>query len=233
VEEQTLHLPSANTTVIVVCTAVASPFSRKGAYRAACTASIAAARSIAGPLTACRLSIRPDFEITASSTTVPCTPAALAIAGYTGRIGASSIPVDTPDDTRTGPTGRSRTTLGVAPKPTASSPNTTLVPIPPGIPTPVSKVGAGPSVRSPCGLKISLRPLSITGTAAAGMLTPLNPEDPARAACTIAGGFDSTGSATRGALDIIGNILGRHIGITTSNPANPTCTVTEPNADHR
>jgi hypothetical protein len=81
-------------------------------------------------------------------------------------------------------------------------------------------------------LKISLCPLSITGTAAAGILTPLGTDDVVRAACTITGGLDITGNATRGALDIIGNTSGRHIGIASSNPANPTCTVSDPNAVH-
>lgn len=42
----------------------------------------------------CRLSMVPALEITALTTTCPEIPAARAIAGYTGRIGASNIPAD-------------------------------------------------------------------------------------------------------------------------------------------
>ena len=38
----------------------------------------------------------PVREIIAETTTVPCVPAARAMAGYTGRIGASNIPAETP-----------------------------------------------------------------------------------------------------------------------------------------
>jgi len=68
----------------VVSTSVGDPFSRYGRYRAAFTASSAAACSTAGPLTTRALSIFPDFEITASTTTVPSVRLIFAIIGYTG-----------------------------------------------------------------------------------------------------------------------------------------------------
>ena len=93
-----------------------------------------------GPLNTRRLSILPAREMTASTTTDPSTPAALAIAGYTGRIGASSIPSETPFETRTGPTLRSGAsdTAGPCPSPIP------IIPI--GKPTGTAIPGpAGPS----------------------------------------------------------------------------------------
>ena len=88
---------------MVVCTSTGMSFNRYGLYLASRIASSAAFCNISGPLTTCRLSITPALEITASTTTVPCTPAARAIGGYTGRIGASSIPSDNPDEILSGP----------------------------------------------------------------------------------------------------------------------------------
>src|SRR5882757_295292 len=72
---------STKFTVIVVCTSVGAPFSRKGRYRAALMALIAAVCNIGDPLMTCRLSIEPVFEITASTTTLPSTCAAIAMRG--------------------------------------------------------------------------------------------------------------------------------------------------------
>jgi hypothetical protein len=43
-----------------------------------------------------KLSMVPVREMTAETTTAPCTLAALAIAGYTGRMGVRIIPAETP-----------------------------------------------------------------------------------------------------------------------------------------
>src|SRR5690348_12276564 len=83
--------PRLKTTVIVVSTATAWPFSLYGLYCHCWTASIAACVSCAGPEITCNCFTFPSAPTTACNTTVPDTFACLAIGGYTGVTMCTSI----------------------------------------------------------------------------------------------------------------------------------------------
>src|ERR1019366_3796452 len=105
--------------------------------------------------------------MTASMTTAPCTRATRAMAGYTGWIGARSIPFETPEEIRGGAIGRARSTATPGPVPT---PTRVAMPSGPG-PAPVirrfgSNVGAGPSVRLPGRIQTAI---SVEAEAAAAL----------------------------------------------------------------
>ena len=230
------HPPIRKFTVIVVSTSVGAPFSSYGEYRAPEIASIAAERSIGGPLTTRRLSTRPAFEITAAATTVPSTCAARAIAGYTGRIGDRSIPAATPEDTRIGPfligAGATRTATP-DPTPDPTSPNTpgTPVPLPIAIGPIPTTTGAGPSSREiPTGIRggaVNIRPaVAIADTGFAAV--------PRASNRTGTGAFGTTnGSTTRGASTPNRIRSGRSKGAITNAAAIPTCNTTDPAQVHR
>jgi hypothetical protein len=153
----------------------------------------------------------------------------LAIAGYIGWIGVSSIPADTPEETFTGPIGADRTTETPGP----------AVPIPTNSPPRIAEpiwipvtIGSGPGsvpvgrVSSPC-----------TRSTGAGRTAAMLIADTELAASvstrTGGGGGGGTGSASRGTSTNIGSASGCSSGIATSSPAIANWKIVEPTAVQR
>jgi hypothetical protein len=164
----------------------------------------------------------------ASITTVPCTPAAFAIGGYVSRIGASSIPAETPSDIFTffGGAATAATTWTTEPLLAELTPSGT----PAGIPGPVIAICRAGSGR------ISI----IVGIRRGGVV-----EIPSRgteglaetelAVCRTTTGFGLRieGSVTRGASVRKDSRSGCNIGRVTKAPNAATCKKIEVNAVHR
>src|SRR6202000_341087 len=128
------------------------------------------------------------------TTTVPCKPTAFAIAGYTGRIGAISIPCKTPVETLTGALAFNGASVTAGPCPS-------LTPIPFGNPSAVPIPGpTGTSggtfviARSLFGSKDG----KIIGRVGIGAVAPGDAEV-AVSTRTITGGFGISGTTTFGA----------------------------------
>jgi predicted acyltransferase len=188
-------------------------------------------RSIAGPLTARKLSILPVFEITASITTMPSVRVAFAIAGYTGTIGAINIPAETPEDTGTGPCvlGLAATIFGPAP----------VVPMPVSSPSDMPNLMGIPGVivGSVPGTAM-LMPWSILGAKAVGAILTTGAliaveDEAASSIFTCTTGGLGAGTESRGASAIMGKISGRMSGIAIRIAATPHCKTTEPSAVQR
>lgn len=227
----TTHPPIRNSTVTVVSTAVGSPFSKNGRYRARRIASIAESRSIAGPLTTRKPSIRPSGEIVASTTTAPETCAAFAIAGYTGRIASTSNPAVTPAETRIAfLTGAAATTCvpEVASLTTPGTPDP-LMPNPENVPTiPTSGAAPGSSAEIPCGIRPGLSTTRvISGIAAVSV------DRETSRATTFGGVTGLAGTNTVGTETRATSRSGCSIGKAITNPAKHPCNPIDPTSSHR
>jgi len=171
----------------------------------------------------------PVREMTAETTTVPCTPAALAMAGYSGRMGASSIPAETPVDMCKGPLEL----RGVAMETLVgrmSEPVFRAVRIPSDIPCPMRVVGGRASGLASCvgwsdgkGERVAM-----------GMAVLVLGEVVAGCACsTWTGGLGAGGTKTGRALMRDVSRSGCNKGRMTSVAAMAHCRVIEANAVQR
>jgi hypothetical protein len=167
----------------------------------------------------------------ASTTTVPCTPAAFAIIGYTGRMGAINIPSDR-NEMRSRPTGAfagATVTTGPCPSPTP-------IPFgnPSGVPIPLpnrSSEGASATAVSLLGCDEG----RINRRVAVGAAI-LDEEEAAGCLCTCTtgtGGFGISGIQTFGASRRNGATSGCSRGSAITTPATTNCKPIDANVAHR